>query len=67
MTNEQRIRGADAGVDWALLVTGYSQDELASLMQADLGNAQLETNGATDVLGATYRMEYSIIQREVDA
>ena len=67
MTNEQRIRGADARVDWALLVTGYSQDALASLMQADLGTAQLEMHGATGVLGAMYRMEYSIIQREVDA
>jgi hypothetical protein len=67
MTNEQRIRGADAGVDWALLVTGYSQDSLTSLIQADLGNAQLEKHGATGVLGAMYRMEYSIIQREVDA
>jgi hypothetical protein len=67
MTNEQRIRGADAGVDWALLVTGYSQDALASLMQADLGNTQLETHGATGVRVATYRMEYSIIEREVDA
>jgi hypothetical protein len=67
MTNEQRIRGADAGVDWALLVTGYSQDALASLMQADLGNAQLEKHGATGVLGAVYRMDYSIIQWEVGA
>jgi len=67
MTNEQRIRGADAGVDWALLVTGYSQDALATLMQADLGNAQLEKHGAMGVLGAMYRNEYSIIQREVDA
>ena len=67
MTNEQRIRGADAGVDWALLVTGYSQDSLASLMRVDLGNAQLEKHDATGVLGAMYRMEYSIIQREVDA
>jgi hypothetical protein len=67
MTNEQRIRGADAGIDWALLVTGYSQEALASLEQTDLGNAQLEELGATGVLGAMYRMEYSIIQREVDA
>jgi hypothetical protein len=66
MTNEQRIRGADAGVDWALLVTGYSQDALASLMRADLGNAQLERHGAIGVLGAMYRIEYSIIQREID-
>jgi hypothetical protein len=67
MTSEQRIRGADARVDWALLVTGYSHDALASLMQVHLGNTQLEKHGATAVLGAMYRMEYSIIQREVDA
>jgi len=67
MTNEQRIRGADAGVDWALLVTGYSEDALASLMQVDFGNAQLEKRGASGVLGAMYRMEYSIIEREVHA
>jgi hypothetical protein len=67
MTNEQRIRGVDAGVDWALLVTGYSQDALASLMRGDLCNAQLETHGATGVLGAMYRMDYSATQRELDA
>jgi hypothetical protein len=67
MTNEQRIRGADAGVGWALLVTGYSQDALASLMRVDLSNAQLEEHGATGALGAMYRMEYSIIQRELVA
>jgi hypothetical protein len=66
MTNEQRIRGADAGIDWALLVTGYSQDALAGLMQADLGQAQLEKHGAAGILGAMYRIEYSIIQREAE-
>ena len=66
MTNEQRLRGADAGVDWALLVTGYSQETLASLEQADLGDAHLEKHGATGLLRAMYRMEYSIIQREID-
>jgi hypothetical protein len=67
MTNEQRLRGADAGVDCALLVTGYSQEALASLEQAGLGNAQLEKHGATGVLAATYRMEYSVIRRELGA
>lgn len=67
MTNEQRIRGTDAGIDWALLVTGYGHDALARLMQDDLGNAQLEKHGATGVLGAMYRTEYSIVRREVDA
>ena len=66
MTSEQAIRGADAGIDWALLVTGYSQEALASLVQVDLGNAQLERHGATGVLGAIYRMEYSIVHREIE-
>jgi hypothetical protein len=67
MTNEQRIRGADAGIDWALLVTGYSQDALTSVMRVDLGKAQFEKHGATGVRGAMYRMDYSIIQRELGA
>lgn len=67
MTNEQRIRGVDAGVDWALLLTGYSQEALASLMQADLCSAQLEAHGAMGVMSTMYRMEYSLIDREVAA
>ena len=67
MTNEQRIRGVDAGVDWALLLTGYSSDALASLTQGDLGNAQLERHGAVGILDAMYRLEYSLTAREVDA
>lgn len=66
MTTEQRIRGADAGIDWALLLTAYNQDALASLVQAHLGNALLEEHGASGVLVATYRLEYSLIDREVD-
>jgi len=67
MTNEQRIRGADAGVDWALFITGYSEDALENLMQAELGSAQLEVHGAEGVLAATYRMDYSLTDREVGA
>lgn len=59
MTNEQRIRGADAGMDWTLWVTGYSQEALAGLMDGDLGKAQLEIHGASGVRGAIYRMDYS--------
>lgn len=67
MTSEQRIRGADAGFDWALLVTGYSRDALAQLMQADLGSAELERHGATGVLAALYRMDYALTERELGA
>ncbi len=67
MTSEQRIRGADAGVDWAVLVTGYSQDALMKLMQMNLAGAQLEKLGARGVVGAMYRMDYSLVEREVKA
>jgi hypothetical protein len=56
MTNEQRIRGADAGFDWALFITGYSQDALESLGQA----ARLESHGARGVFEALYRIDYSL-------
>ena len=66
MTNEQRIRGADAGVDWAILVTGYRQDALAELSSADLGAERLAEHGATDVHEATYGMDYSLSHDEID-
>lgn len=59
MTSEQRIRGADAGVDWALLVTGYGQEALAELSQGELG--------AIGSLSGMYRMDYSIVPRELGA
>ena len=65
MTNEQRIRGADAGLDWALLLLGYSQDALATLVQNEIGAAQLERRGATEVLDVMYRMDYTLADREV--
>lgn len=67
MTNEQRIRGADAGVDWAILATGYSQDSFAELSSADLGAERLAEYGATGVHEATYRMDYSLSHDEIDA
>ena len=67
VTNEQRIRGVDAVLDWALLLTGYSEDALTRLMHADLGNRQLAQNSAQGVLDAMYRMEYLVTHREVSA
>jgi hypothetical protein len=65
MTSEQRIRGADAGFDWAVLVTGYGREAVASLAQAELGNARLQQQGATGVAAAMYRMDYTLTEREV--
>jgi len=67
MTNEQRIRGVDVGVDWALLTTGYSQEALAALAQADLGVGQLEEHGAAGVVAALYRADYTLTAGEVGA
>ena len=67
MTNEQRIRGADAGVDWALFVTGYSEGALAKLADGDLSRAQIEEHGGGAVSEAMYRMHYMLTDREVSA
>ena len=67
MTTEQRIRGADARVDWTLLVTGYDTDALAMLSQDDLGRARLETHGGTAVTEGMYELQYALSEREVQA
>lgn len=67
MTNEQRIRGADAGVDWALFVTGYDQDALTQLADGDLHAARLSEHGATSVQSGIYRMDYSLAHHEISA
>jgi hypothetical protein len=66
MTSEQRIRGADASVDWAVMATGYDLDAVADLSAADLGVRGLAEQGATDVHQTTYRMDYSLSRGEVD-
>lgn len=67
MTAEQRIRGADAGVDWVLFATGYDSAALADLARAQLGDAKLHAHGAVGVRAATYRLDYALTHREVDA
>lgn len=67
MTNEQRIRGADAGVDWAIFVTGYSEGALAQLAEGDLGAQRLAGQGAAGILSAIYRMDYSLSHDEISA
>ena len=67
MTSEQRIRGADAGVDWALLVTGYEQDALAHLEEAELDAAALTRRGASNVVSCLYESAYSLTVGEIDA
>jgi hypothetical protein len=63
MTNEQRIRGADTPVAWAVLATGYSEEALRSF---DL-ESELAQRGATGVVGALYRFDYSLSCDEIGA
>jgi len=60
MTNEQRIRGADAGIDWAVLITGYSEQALTRIADADMDAAHLTRRGATSVTSAVYAMDYAL-------
>jgi len=59
MTSEQRIRGADAGVDCALLVVGYG-DQAAAGIDA----SALEHRGASAVLETAYRLDASLARGE---
>ena len=65
MTAEQRIRGADAGVDWALFITGYRDDAVAGLAQADLSRVELEKHGGTAITDRLYRLQYLVTHHEV--
>jgi hypothetical protein len=65
MTNEQRIRGADAAVDWALVVTGYSEQALAELAQPGFMEAQLARRGAVGARAVSYQLAYSLDAREL--
>ncbi len=64
-TNEQRIRGKDAAVDCALLVTGYSAEGVATLIQTAFCEEHFEQRGATEVSGGVYGMAYLLTEREL--
>jgi hypothetical protein len=66
MTNEQRIRGADANVDWVLVLTGYSREVLTELAQHAILMDQLTQRGAMGNLSVLYQLEYSLSAREID-
>lgn len=67
LRTEQRIRGADAGVDWAILVTAYSTDSLAALAGAELAPDTLSAQGATEIQHASYRLACSLVHGEIGA
>jgi len=67
MTNEQRIRGTDTGVDWALLVMGYEADALSCLARDVLGPQHLERRGVVAAIDGHYGLDYALTHAEVDA
>ena len=67
MTNEQRIRGADRGVDSAVIVTGYDAIAVTRHAQALLDAGGLSGRGAGAISLATYSCSYSLARAEIDA
>lgn len=63
MTNEQRIRGADRGIDSAVLVTGYDTKAVDACANALC--TSLPDRGAIEVGCASYRWSYSLASTEV--
>ena len=65
MTNEQRIRGADAAYAHALLVTGYDGSALDALDAREIGAARLAARGAENVTVAHYSTDYTLTAQEM--
>jgi len=65
MTAEQRIRGADAGLRWALLVTGYDADAIETLAVSGGLVDAVQSRAAPDASFATYRLHFMLTDREL--
>jgi hypothetical protein len=60
LTVEQRIRGRDGGVDWALLVTGFAASAIQAAATGMLLPSTLSRRGASDVASATYQLVHCL-------
>jgi hypothetical protein len=65
MTTEQRMRGADASVNWALIATGYEQEAVAALEDAELAPDSLRLHGVSVLSSGLYRSAYSVLAAEI--
>jgi len=65
MTAEQRIRGADAGIDHALFVTGFDANAIDALARSGDVVEALTSRHAIDASFATYRLHYMLTDREL--
>ena len=62
-TNEQRIRGVDARMAWAVLAIGYSASCVTDLLGNDLSEERFRQQGAEDYAAVVYRLDYSLTHR----
>jgi len=67
MTNEQRIRGVDRGVDSAIVLTGYDRDAVTAHAKSLCAAEGLPNRGARELTSATYSLSYSLTSAEIDA
>jgi hypothetical protein len=67
MTNEQRIRGTDRGVDLAVIVTGYDDQAVSDCADRLCAAGELQDHGARDITCFGYRAVYSLHRAELDA
>lgn len=67
MTNEQRIRGADRGVDSAIIITGYDEEAVTAYAGGLCTAHGLPSRGVEALTCAFYRYAYSLAAAEVDA
>ncbi len=64
LTVEQRIRGQDATVDWALLVTGFAVSQVEALATGALSASAMEWHGARGVASSTYQLVHCLGDRD---
>lgn len=67
MTNEQRIRGADRGVDSALIITGYDTNAVSTCASELCAAGGLPARGAGELSCAMYRWSYCLASTEIEA
>ncbi|MET1084113.1 MAG: hypothetical protein ABWY12_13860, partial [Burkholderiales bacterium] len=67
MTSEQQIRGVDAGLDWALMATGYEPEAVAALESTELSLGELRAHGCASASLVLYRAAHSLSAGEIDA
>jgi hypothetical protein len=66
MTIEQRIRGADCGVDSAIVVTGYDRNAVSACAKSLCAANGLSSRGANELTSALYGLSYSLTSAELD-